>query len=422
MSQEQQFLSPDQQNKLFQHLKDIGALSSDVGQSANVPDEQAQSGFNIDPTTLHSIIQHAVNPNSVPMQDGDKLHPMDAMNQIASQMLGPSKPSGIENTGGPQLYQDKRGQLMANTITEAPIGRLLGIHQPTPVSGTNYFEAAKQAGLDKFLPTGLPRMPDGSPLVDDKAFQHALTARRVTAGQGTETYSKDELLAQGVPEEVANKLIASATAAGKTGVSSKELSNFMGSERIKSSQQLADARSQMAAMAVLAKKLQVGGFNAAQPLVESSFKNVGLANRAQAAIDQINESGGVANQAQRAELAAALGSLTGQNAGVLTDERMNQFLPQSAKAKFGNWVAYWTNENQPIDFTGFLPQLQDLLTREKQANQGMIQAGQSLGMNILAQTQPGPAKALQTNFNANPLVNSAPTPAPKSNGAWRVVR
>lgn len=419
MSQDQQFLSPQQQDTLFQKLKEAGLLSQDVGQSPSAPDEQAQSGVgNIDFNTLQSLLKHASNPNAVPMQEGDKLHPMDAIQQIGQQMQGPQAPNGVSLATGPQLSQGPNG-LRAQVPGRSPIGKLLGmvgVKQNIPVNGPNYFQAAKQAGIDKFLPSGLAQMPDGSPFVGPETFSKALVAQRTTAGQGNQTYtSKEQLISQGIPEDAANGLMA----ANPNGVTAKEISNYLGSERIKSSQQMADARSTMAGVAKMGQILKVGGFDAAQTAAESAVKNLGNAQRAQAAIDQITANGGMANQRQRTELAASIAQISSNSSGVLTDEKLKQFLPASAKGKFGNVLEYWTNENQPVDFTGFLPQLQDLLTREKQANQGIFTGAQQLGINLYGTQNPKAVPLLNKNMATNPLTGNAPPP---SNGAWKVIR
>lgn len=167
MSNDQQFLSPDQQDSIFQKLKDAGLLSSDAGQSTTAPDDQAKSGVgNVDLATLQSLIKHAVNPDAVPMQEGDKLHPMDAIQQIGSKMFGPEKPSGVELTGGPQISKTPQGTLTANVPSSNLLLRKLGVSVNQPVSNANYYPALKAQGLDKYLPSGLAQMPDGTPYVD----------------------------------------------------------------------------------------------------------------------------------------------------------------------------------------------------------------------------------------------------------------
>lgn len=417
MSQEQQFLNPSDQDKLFQKLKDAGLLSQDQGQSTSTEDSDAQSGIgNVDFGTLQSLIKHASNPNAVPMQEGDKMHPMDAISQISGQMNGPAAPSGVSLTGGPKVVQNasKDGLIprllglktAGNSIQTAAPGilpTLFGMKVNTP-AGDNYYAAAKQAGIDKFLPQGLPQMPDGTPFVGSEALTHAMNLQKTVYGQGNQTYtSKDQLMSQGIPEDIANKLMA----ANPSGVTNKEVSNYMGNERIKSSDLMAQSRATMAGVAKLGQALKVGGFDAAQPMAEKANTALGAITRAQQLIDQITASGGTAIQSQRAELAKAVAAISANGTGVVTDDSMNQFMPQSAKAKFGNFTSYWTNENQPIDFSGFLPQMQDLLTREKQANQGISNAASQLGINIMSGTgQPNQAAIITKARAQSPIVSS----------------
>lgn len=412
MSQEQQFLTPDQQDKLFKHLKDIGALSQDVGQSPASQDEPAQSGIgNVDFATLQSLFKHASNPNAVSMQEGDKIHPMDAISQIGGQMFGP-KNSGADLATGPQVSQSPQGFLSAKIPSSNFILKKLGVGKDVPLSNANYYPAAKQAGIDKFLPSGLARMPDGTPYVDADTFSKVLVAQRTMVGQGNEIYTtKDQLLAQGLPEDVASHLMASAIGAGKPGVSNKEITNYLGTERISAARTMADARATMAGVAKLGQALKVGGFEAAQPMAERANQNLLLGQKAQALIDQIVAQGGKANIRQQAELGRNMAALVATNSGVVTDEGMNSMIPNTAMKKYGGWKEYLTNEQEPVDFTGFLPQMQDLLTREKTVNLGMSNAASQLGINIMSGTgQPGQATTITNARNQTPVFgNNAPT-------------
>ena len=414
MSQEQQFLNPDQQQKLFDALKSQGLLSQDIGASPSSDDSTAQNGLgNVDINTLQSLIKHAANPGAVPMQQGDQIHPMDAIHQIGQTITGgqPAGPMIAQNAPAngivPRLLGMKTPGMSLQTPATGLIPRLLGMNDSTPV-GPNHYQVIKAAGADKFLPSGLATMPDGTPYVGPETAQKALVAQRITFGQGNQTYTnKDQLTSQGIPEDAASALMA----ANPNGVTAKEITNYLGSERLTAQQTMANARATMAGVAKLGQALKVGGFDAAQPMAEQANKNLGNVQRAQAAIDQITANGGVANQRQRAELSAAIAQITSNSQGVLTDDRMNQFMPKSAAAQFNNWKEYWTNENGPTNFSGFLPQMQDLLIREKQANQGISNAASQLGINIMGATgQPGQASAIVTGRNNSPIFNPNNTP------------
>ncbi len=208
MSQEQQFLSPDQQDKLFQHLKDIGALSQDVGQNVQEPDAVAQNGTgNVDIATLQSLFKHAQNPDAVPMQEGDKMHPMDAMQQIMGQM-GPSKPAWLNSTTGPQLTRDKNGQIYGNTNNESPIGKLFGLKSKVYASGQNFFDAAQKAGLTDGLDKSLPIGPDGKPWVNKSTFETLLTGKKAVQNPNNPPLSLSDALAMDViTQKTYDKLI-----------------------------------------------------------------------------------------------------------------------------------------------------------------------------------------------------------------------
>ena len=48
--------------------------------------------------------------------------------------------------------------------------------------------------------------------------------------------------------------------------------------------------------------------------------------------------------------------------------------------------------------------MEDLLTREQDANRGVAKSGIDLGINIMGMTQPNTARALATNLGNNPLM------------------
>lgn len=418
MSQEQQFLSPEQQATLFQKMKDAGLLSKDIGQSQDVPDSQAQSGVgNVDLATLQSLFKHASNPDAVPMQNGDAMHPMDAISQIGQKLMSPSPLAT-----GPKLQPNSNGELQARMKMEgspaANVLGMLGVKHNVPVTSPNYFAAAKAAGIDKYLPSGLAQMPDGSPFVGPAVFAHALAAHRVSDGQGNQTYGTlDELTSQGIPDDTARKMLASSLAAGKKGVSDKDIGHFQRSQGLDVQGQLADARSTMAAVASMKQKLDVGGFDSIKPALANAGKTLGAIEKAQGIIDQIVANGGTAIQSQRAELATALATITANGQGIATDTKMNEFMPSSAKAKFGNLASYWTNQNQPMDFSGFLPQMQDMVSREKKINQTVFQQGLQLGQGIYGLSNPQGAQAIGAVSAANPLVGSGNTPPPATQAA-----
>lgn len=129
-------------------------------------DPQAQQGVgNVDYNQLMQM--H-------PMQEGDKLHPLDAMRQIAGQMQGPQSPSGVSQATGPKIQAGANGEL--KIPSDNPILKLLGVK--SKIDNPNYYEAAKAAGIDKYLPSGLAQMPDGTPFVGPKTFAESMSAHK----------------------------------------------------------------------------------------------------------------------------------------------------------------------------------------------------------------------------------------------------
>lgn len=395
-------LTPQQQAVIFNALKSNGQQPTSGGQSTDVPDLNAQNGY------ATTAPQEGV-PSGV--------DPVDHIAQSMG-MQGPQAPNGVSLATGPQITQNVKadgllgllGRTVPGNSIQVPeqgiIQKLFGMKQTIPVNGVNYYDAARRAGLERYLPSGLAQMPDGTPFVGPETMQKALESKRVLAGQG-ETYSTlDQLTSQGLDPDEARKMLA----ANPNGVSSKEVGTLLSKGRLDAAQQMANARSTMAGVAKMGQLLKVGGFDAAQEAAKKAVANLGFAERAQAAIDQIMAAGGIADQRQRAELATSIAGLAGNGASVVTDDKMNKFLPDSARGKFNNVVEYWTNERQPVDFTGFLPQLQDLLLREKDANKGIANGAASLGIDILGQSQPKTADMLRSVRRQNSLVGTPASP------------
>ncbi len=160
--------------------------------------------------------------------------------------------------------------------------------------------------------------------------------------------------------------------------------------------------------------LKVGGFEAAQPMAEQAGKNLFAVQKAEPLIQQIEDNGGKANIRQQAELAANVAMIVAGSSGVLTDQRMNEFMPASAMKKYGGWKEYWTNTQEPVDFSGFLPQMKDLVAREKLAAQGTMNAASQLGINIMSAAGQGDrARGIQSGRDVSPLMNPNAPKAPE---------
>lgn len=420
---DQSKLTPHQQDAIFAILKAAGQLSPDKGQSQDTPDPGAQVDASpsaaqpdgVDYDRIQNMFHNAT--SGLQMQDGDKLHPMDAISQIGSQMYqspaGPAKPAGMENATGPKLSANSDGQLTVPVKRNGLLG-LFGLKKNEPINTPNYFHSAQEAGIEKYLPTGLAQLPDGTPFVGQSAYEQAkqtaaygLKANKAGAEVMT---TPDQITARGVPADDAALLLK----AYPNGVSEKTLQDWTTMQGLGQKNRMTDAMIDRAGAMKLTAAAKVAGIDGLNSVATAATKNLSLITRASQLIKQIEDSGGVAIQAQRAELASVLGAVAGQNNGVLTDEKLNQFLPQSAKAKFGNLVAYWTNENKPIDFTGFLPQMKDLLGREQEANKVISNAGTAPGLALLATQYPELADVIQKQRAVNPLVGNPPPPAPGS--------
>lgn len=345
---------------------------------------------------------------------------------------GPTPPEGFDKATGPKLVKDAPvdgllpwllGQHTPGLSKQVPmhglIPMLLGLKQNIPVDGTNYYQAAKGLGVDKYLPSGLPQLPDGTPLVSKDVLDQSLREAQLGLKQNAPTnaiMNKQQLLARGMNIDDA----ATLSQAYPNGITEKAYQDWLGMQTLGQKKEMTNAMQLRGRAMMLNSVYTTSGAKGLQDTSNAALKNVGLINRAQQLVKIIEDNGGVATQPVRAELAAVTGTVAGQNNGVLTDERMQQYLPQSAKAKFGNLASYWTNEFQPVDFSGFLPQFKDILDREKTANQFVAQSGNLQGLNVLATQFPEIAETLRKQQATNPLYGApqmTPTGQPLPNNA-----
>lgn len=187
MSQEQKYLTPSQQDALFTALKAASQLTLDKGQPQTAPDPNAQTSASpapqdsggMDYTQIQHLFRDAASGHPVAVQPGDKMHPLDAINEITSKMNGgvaptaPEKPAGIENATGPKMVSTPGGGVAAKLPNTSPLGKLFGLRQTVPVTNPNYYTTAVQSGLLKYLPSGLAQSPDGTPFVGQTALEQA---------------------------------------------------------------------------------------------------------------------------------------------------------------------------------------------------------------------------------------------------------
>lgn len=153
---------------------------------------------------------------------------------------------------------------------------------------------------------------------------------------------------------------------------------------------------------------KMGGGDYIQKAGSQAMTNVLAAKKAQALVDQIDSQGGQANIRQRTELAASLGQLAGSGQGQLTDEKMNQFIPDTLRGKVAGWQEWWSNSNANMDFSGFLPQMKDMLNREMDANQSFANNAAQYGTSIANQVRPGSGNIISTARANNPILGTQP--------------
>jgi hypothetical protein len=185
------------------------------------------------------------------------------------------------------------------------------------------------------------------------------------------------------------------------------INSGIGQQRANAVSSMADSRQRGVQNAILGTALRYSQAGMAQNASRDSFGRLANINRAQQILDQIDAQGGQATIRQRTELASSVGRSINPT-GVLTNEALNLYIPQTLKGKIGNFTEYLTNESSPVDFTGFTGELGGLLQREKEVNQGIISVAAQFGapaINQLKQTNPSLARQV-LDANNNPLVTN----------------
>ncbi len=434
MSQEQQFLSPDQQDKLFQHLKDIGALSQDVGQNVQEPDAIAQNGTgNVDLATLQSLFKHAQNPNAVPMQEGDKLHPMDAISQI-TQGMGPAKPSWLNSTSGPQLQRDSNGQIYGQAPNDSPIGKLFGLKSKVYATGQNYFDALNQAGLAKGLDSSLPVGPDGKPWVNKATLDNLLALHRDTAKKPS--YNQDQLKVllnpNATPEDYSKAFNGQTP---QEVIADRLRTQGLNDLQTRHTEGQWDKFTQAVVPAMVRGNTGVG--------VEA--RKLFAGQHALALFDQAKNQPDGADPRQQAEAAINVASMLMTN-GVVTQSEVEKLLPNTWRNKAASWQEFFMNDPKGLESQSFMDRLEGTVNRQigvsteniKRANSPLVFGYEHLkkadperfnneimaavngsytindnGQVVLAQQNPN---------NPNDRTIPAPPAAPKATGAWKVIR
>lgn len=137
-------------------------------------------------------------------QEGDAMHPADAISKIGEVMFGPKAPSGVSSATGPQLTQDDNGQLQTRVPVDQPLLGLFGMKKNVPINEPNYFSTAQQSGLVDYLPKGLAQLPDGTPFVGKTTLEAAKQAQRT--GVQNVPVTKAEALGLGMSQAQADQL------------------------------------------------------------------------------------------------------------------------------------------------------------------------------------------------------------------------
>jgi hypothetical protein len=171
MAIDQSKLTPQQQAILFQLSQQAGSQPT----SGGVPDSQAQPAQpvgNVDAAQLQQLFGQqapAQPPSQMPTPGSFANDPAGAMEFIKQHMMSKAT--------GPQLVNDKAGQLSARVPVDQPLLRLFGVKHSVQL-GPNYLDTlisdagegqAKQA-ID-LLPQGLAKTPDGKPYLSKEQYQ-----------------------------------------------------------------------------------------------------------------------------------------------------------------------------------------------------------------------------------------------------------
>jgi hypothetical protein len=405
MSNEQQYISPEQQQQLFDTLKQHGLLSKDIGQSSSASDTDAQSGVgNIDINTLQSLIKHASNPNAVAMQEGDKMHPMDAIQQITQKLNGGAAPAAQPNQNfltpvQPQAPGHGVGSFLSKMITGHPLMHDAG----SPIMGTT--QAPDTSNLpSSMVPKPIGTDANGKPIFDYVATQKlqgqegAMATALAKGAASNPKYDFQKLTAMGVPVKDAATLIA----ANPDGVPEKELAKYQTQTKNTVFSAMVDIKKDM--VKTMQQRL-VGMFEgpgALQQTMKDSAQRSANIDRFYGVYQTVANQGFEATQVQRNLLQTEAARVITGSGGVITDDSYNRLASGTAQQKVSDWKAWLMNEATPADFKSFADQLKTLMDNEYQVNQSIFAIGQKASAHILGNSPP-----------AAYTPNSAPVGVPK---------
>lgn len=194
------------------------------------------------------------------------------------------------------------------------------------------------------------------------------------------------------------------------GAVSANTSARMGNVREEFYKGLIGTRQQAVQNSILNTAMKYSGAGSAQTAIRDSQSRLANLTRAKQLVDQIKAQGGKADIRQRTELASSVGRSLNPT-GVLTNEALDLYIPQSLRGKVGTFQEYLQNQAVPVDFTGFLGPLSDLLDRESDVNVGLIKSFGSAysgpGLTQLKQVNPRLAEQVEKTIQNPPNPRSA---------------
>ncbi len=247
------------------------------------------------------------------------------------------------------------------------------------------------------------------PVTAYAALQKANTPDTPKVG---ETMTPEQARAYGVSEDIINSYHGQPV---PRLVATGYVNSDIGQQRADAMKSMAESRKQSTQNSILGTAMRYSQAGQAQKTASDAFQRLGNLNRVEQILGQIQAQGGQATIRQRTELASGVARSINPT-GVMTNEALNLYIPQSLKGKFGNFGEYLSNQSVPVDFSGYIGELSGLVNREKEVNQGLISAGSQLGNPALEQLRnvnPRLAQSVQDSKQNPLLTNTMGTSVPK---------
>lgn len=187
-------LTPQQQALAFLLSKQRGTQPTSGGLSPDTQDPAAQIGVGqMDAGTLQQLFGQQP---QLTQQEGDKMHPMDAIQHIGSTLAPSASPAAPapqasptpQNSGG-DLVRDKDGSLQRLL----PPG-IIGYRAKKGLEdSTNYLPVyEKLLGKDFVKPDNLMTLKDGSKFMDGKTFKELISAKSLLPSTNNPQLGREE--------------------------------------------------------------------------------------------------------------------------------------------------------------------------------------------------------------------------------------